>query len=72
MIRRLLPFLLIAIVSMAVTAWLTDGIENVVLLLIVRIGLAAALYLGLVWLTGAKILRESIQFIRHHGKQQTT
>ena len=71
-LKDTLPFLLIAIVSMAVTAWLTDGIENVVLLLIVRIGLAAALYLGLVWLTGAKILRESIQFIRHHGKQQTT
>lgn len=71
-LKDTLPFLLIAVVSMGVTAWLTDGIENVVLLLIVRIALAAALYLGLVWLTGAKILRESIQFIRHHGKQQTT
>lgn len=71
-LKDTVPFLLIAAVSMGVTAWLTEGIENVVLLLIVRIALAAALYLGLVWLTGAKILRESIQFIRHHGKQQTT
>lgn len=68
-LKDIMPFLLIAAVSMGVTAWLTSGIENVVLLLIVRIVVAGALYLGLVWLTGARILRESIQFIRQHGKQ---
>ena len=68
-LKDILPFLLIAAVSMGVTGWLTNGIANVVLLLIVRIVVAATLYLGLVWLTGAQILRESIQFIRQHGKQ---
>ena len=71
-LKDTLPFLLIAVVSMGVTGWLTHDIGNVVLLLIVRIVVAAALYFGIVWLTGAHILRESINFIRQHGKQQKT
>lgn len=71
-LKDTLPFLLIAVVSMGVTAWLTSGLDNAILLLAVRIVVAGVLYLGIVWLTGAHILRESIQFIRQHGKQQTT
>ena len=71
-LRDTLPFLAIAVVSMGLTAWLTQGIGNAYVLLAVRIAVAGVLYLGLTWLTGARILRESINFIRQHGKQQTT
>lgn len=71
-LRDTLPFLAIAVVSMGLTAWLTQGTGNAYVLLAVRIAVAGVLYLGLTWLTGARILRESINFIRQHGKQQTT
>jgi len=33
-----------------------------------RIAIAVLLYVGILWITRAKILRESIQYIFHHGQ----
>ncbi len=69
-LRDTVPFLLIAVLSMVATGWLTGGLETPWLLLAVRIVVAGILYIGIVWLTGAKILRESIQFIRRHDNKR--
>ena len=49
---------------MAATYLITSGISNIYLLLIIRIVVAAAIYLLITWLTGAKILRESLDYLR--------
>ena len=57
------PFALTAAAAMCITYVLTRGISNLYLSLIVRMLLAAVLYVGGVWLTGAQILRESVAYI---------
>lgn len=63
-LKDILPFAFVAAASMIATYFLTRGIENIYLLLAARILLAAALYLGVIWMAGAKILRESIEYIK--------
>jgi hypothetical protein len=48
---------------MVATHFLTQGIGNLIILLVVRIVIATALYLGIMKLLRAKILEESIEFI---------
>ena len=58
------PFLLVAATTMVITYFATSWIEDSpLLLLLVRILLAALIYLGSLWLFGAKILRECIGFL---------
>lgn len=62
-LRDIVPFLVFTLAVLAVTWWLTQGIENLWLLLISRVLIAAALYGGVMWLSGAKIMRETIRYI---------
>lgn len=62
-LKDILPFLLIAATTMVITYFATCWIENKPLLLLCRILLAALIYLGSLWLFGAKILRECIGFL---------
>ena len=62
-LKDILPFLLIAAATMVATYFATCWIENLLLLLLSRILLAAILYLGALWLFGAKILRECIGYL---------
>ena len=62
-LKDILPFLLIAAATMVITYFATRWIDNLFLLLIVRILLAAAIYIGLLWLLGAKILKECIGYL---------
>ncbi len=57
-LKDILPFLLIAATAIGVTYFATLGIENRILLLICRIPMVAVLYLGMLKLFGAQILRE--------------
>ena len=59
----MLPFLLTAGVTMLITWFATRWIESPPILLIVRILMATLIYLGLLWLFGAKILRECIGYL---------
>ena len=68
-LKDILPFAFLATLSMVITYYLTRGIENIYILLIVRILIAAVIYLGTVWLTGAKILRESLAFLKGKKKR---
>jgi hypothetical protein len=62
-LKDTVPFLVFTIVVLAFTWWLTKGIGNLWLLLLSRILLAAVLYGGIMWLSGAKIMREAIQYV---------
>ena len=67
-LKDILPFALVAAGAMVVTYFLTKSIGNIYILLIARIFIAAALYLGIIWRAGAKILRESVEFIKRRKK----
>lgn len=62
-LKDMLPFLLTAGVTMLITWFATRWIESPPILLIVRILMATLIYLGLLWLFGAKILRECIGYL---------
>lgn len=64
-LRDMLPFLLVAAVTMLVTYFATRWIEHLLLLLVCRILLAAILYLGSLWFLGAKTLREALGYLLH-------
>ena len=59
-----MPFLLAAAAVMAVTFWLTAGIGNRLLLLSVRVVLAAVLYILIMKVARVKMLDECIAFIK--------
>ena len=62
-LKDTVPFLVFTLAILAITWWITKGIENLWLLLISRILIAAVLYSGTMWLSGAKIMREAIHYI---------
>ena len=63
-IKDVMPFLLSAIIVMAVTWFVTKSITSPICLLIGRIIIATCLYVAIMKLTGAKILEECLKFIR--------
>lgn len=64
----ILPFALAALASLAATYFLSRSITSLVLLLIVRIALAAIIYFSILWLCRTAILRESINYLLKKGK----
>jgi len=62
-LRDIVPFCALAAGTMLLTYVLTSGIASIYLLLIVRILMAAIIYLSVLWFFKAKILRESIVYI---------
>ncbi len=67
-LRDVLPFLLLSVGSMAVAWWATRGMENIYLLLVAKIAVSVLCYVGILWLSGAKILRESIAYFIQRRK----
>ena len=64
-LRDTLPFLVFALLVMGFTWWVTRPIHNLWLLLVTKTLLAALLYAGVMWLSGARIMRESIEYLTH-------
>lgn len=62
-LRDITPFLVVAALSMVVAYFVTQQIANIYLMLIAKVIVAAALYLGTMWLMGAKIMRECIGYL---------
>lgn len=69
-LKDTIPFLVFTLIVLGLTWWLTKGIENLWLLLSSRILLAAILYGGIMWVSGAKIMRESIHYIFNKGRDE--
>ncbi|MDO5447010.1 MAG: lipopolysaccharide biosynthesis protein [Prevotellaceae bacterium] len=62
--KDVVPFLVLALGVMALTWWITSPIENIYVLFVAKVIVAAVLYVGLTYLSGAKIMRESIAYIK--------
>lgn len=62
LLKDLLPFALSALGVMLLTYWITHTIVDQFLLLFAKIGLAAILYLLILWLGNAQILKDCIQY----------
>ena len=62
-LKDLLPFAVITAMVLFATYHLTACIANAYLLMLSKIAVAALLYMGIMWLSGAKIFKESIQFL---------
>mgnify|MGYP002624574068 CR=1 FL=1 len=62
-LKDVLPFLMVVIVVMAFTYMLTTWIESYILMLVVRIGIFALVYIGLMKLLRVKIMEECIDFV---------
>ena len=63
-----LPFLCFTLLVMGFTWWVTLPIGNLWLSMMAKVVLAASLYSGLMWLSGAKIMKESVQYILHRSQ----
>ena len=61
----IVPFLVIAGSVMVVTYFLTLKINNIHLLFISKIIIAALLYILIMWMSGAKTFKESIQYLNN-------
>ena len=62
-LRDVLPFLLISVAVMTFTWWATRPIQNLLLLLLAKVATAAALYILIMWISGARIMRESAEYL---------
>ena len=59
-----MPFLLATVVAIAVANFTTNNISNILIRLIANVITIFAVYLALMWILGAKILKESIDFLK--------
>ena len=71
MLRDLLPFMLIALVVMVATYFLTLPISNIYALLVARVVIAVALYALTMKLLRAKIFEECVEFLRTRRHKST-
>lgn len=67
-LRDVIPFFAFALVVMLLCWWATCSMPISWWRLFARIIMAVALYIGFLWLARATILRESLQYIFHHGQ----
>lgn len=72
MFRDLLPFMFIALAVMVVTYFVTLHISNMLMLLVARVLIAAALYFITMKLLRARILEDCIEFIRSKKSKLST
>lgn len=64
-LKDVVPFALAAAGVMLATHWITRPLTNLYLLLPAKVVVAAALYGGVMWLSGAVTFRESLQYLFH-------
>lgn len=67
-LQDILGFMIIALVTMFITWFITKEIQNIYLLLLSKIILAAIIYFVLVWVSGAKVMRECFDYILKKSK----
>ncbi len=70
--KAVTPFFVFASTVMLATWYVTQGIDNIILRLISKIIVAVILYCGITFLSGAKIMRESIDFVLKRKHHKTT
>lgn len=65
-LKDILPFLIFTLIVHSFAWWATSGITVMWLRMISRIAMAAILYAGIMWVSGAKIMRETIAYLAPH------
>jgi hypothetical protein len=58
------PFMLIAVIAIFGAYYSTLWADNAYILLSLRIIIAAAIYIGILWILGANILKESLSYLK--------
>ena len=69
-IKDIVPFFVFAAGVMALTWWITKPIENLYLMFAAKVIIAAILYIGITYLSGAKILRETLTYLKSKINRQ--
>lgn len=67
LLKDTIPFLLISTIVMAMTSYFTSSITNIYLLFISKIFIASILYIGIMWISGAQVFKESTFYIFHRN-----
>ena len=67
-LKDILPFLLFTLIVHGFTRWATSNIPIMWIRMVSRIIMAAVLYTGIMWLSGAKIMRETVEYLGHRPK----
>lgn len=62
-LKDILPFLIFTLIVHSFAWWATSGITVMWLRMISRIAMAAILYAGIMWVSGAKIMRETVGYL---------
>ena len=62
-LRDISPYLILSMITIPATSFITNGIEVVELRLLCKIGLVGILYLSILWKADSTILKETIHFI---------
>ena len=65
----LLPFLSASALTMLLTSWLTSPVTSPLLLLLLRIIVAAALYSSVMWVMDREMMKECIGYVLKKGKK---
>lgn len=63
--KEIVPFALIAAASMAVTWWITEGMENIYYCIVAKMAVAAVSYIALSWIFKAEMLKECVGYLLH-------
>lgn len=63
-LKDVLPFLLLALASIIPGYFISSFVANLWLSLLIKISVTAILYTGILWILGARILKESLMFLR--------
>lgn len=63
-ITDMAPFMLIAVIAIFGAYYSTLWADNAYILLSLRIIIAAAIYIGILWILGANILKESLSYLK--------
>jgi len=66
-LKDITPFFLFSVLVMALSWGAAQPLDNLWLTLIAKVVIAVVLYVGILWVSGAKILRESVQFMLKKG-----
>ena len=67
-LKDILPFLVFTLIVHGFTWWATNDIPIMWLRMVCRIIMAAVLYAGIMWASGAKIMRETVEYLGHRSK----
>ena len=62
-LKDIAPYLIISVAVMTFTYWVAGYVKNIYLSLLVKVALAASLYIFLMWSLKSIVFRESLQYL---------